>query len=295
MLWMYSFCVLPFSISSQNLIDGYFLVYLSIFFTLEACMYTYPLVLGSNLSNVFLSLSDLLTLEAVDYVSRISFNPAIQSLLGILELAHLVTRWLDCNHRCVCLTPNMLVYLLRSLLQSLYIHLDLHFHYFCFLYSLHILDLLHYNFRFNFNIPILKSSHYHIWLPFCSWILVVWLWHERPFLNVLLFILLLDRRSFPDGMLILGWWSSITRTESKETLDSVHIELRFYYRPVVVATLLVPTQPNAPPPSPSPSSHVSVLLSWVPSRRNAPIPPPPGPAWLCSPVPLPPLYDLSVR
>ena len=57
----------------------------------------------------------------------------------------------------------------------------------------------------------------------------------------LLIILLLDRPLCPDGMLIVGWWSSSPRTEAKETLDSIPIELRFYSRPVVVATLLFPT------------------------------------------------------
>ena len=73
--------------------------------------------------------------------------------------------------------------------------------------------------------------------------------HRFPFLITqiqclllpLLIILLLDRPLCPDGMLIVGWWSSSPRTEAKETIDSIPIELRFYSRPVVVATLLFPT------------------------------------------------------
>ena len=64
-------------------------------------------------------------------------------------------------------------------------------------------------------------------------------------------LLLLDRPPCHDGMLILGWWWTSTRTEAKETLDYVPIELRFYSRPIVVATLLVPMRPDANhPPTP---------------------------------------------
>ena len=46
MLWMYYSCVLFFFVSSQDLIVGSFLVYLSIFFTLEACIYTCRFIVG---------------------------------------------------------------------------------------------------------------------------------------------------------------------------------------------------------------------------------------------------------
>ena len=71
-------------------------------------------------------------------------------------------------------------------------------------------------------------------------------------------VLLLDRPPCNDGIVIMGWWSSSTRTDAKETLEYVPIEFRFYSRPVSVATLLIPTRPDAPP---SLSSHVSVLIS----------------------------------
>ena len=59
-------------------------------------------------------------------------------------------------------------------------------------------------------------------------------------------LLLLDRPLCPVGMIIVGWSSSSPTTEAKETLYSVPIELRFYSRPILVATLLVPTLSNAP-------------------------------------------------
>ena len=48
-------------------------------------------------------------------------------------------------------------------------------------------------------------------------------------------------------MLIVGWWSSSPQIDSKETLDYVPIGLRFFSRPVVVATLLIPPLPESPP------------------------------------------------
>ena len=53
-------------------------------------------------------------------------------------------------------------------------------------------------------------------------------------------LLLLDPPPCHDGMLIVGWWSSSPRTDAKEALDSVPIELHFYSSPVVLAKLLVP-------------------------------------------------------
>ena len=58
-------------------IFGPFLVYLSIFLTLEQFMYFPPLIIGSNISSGCLSIYDLLTMESVDYVSLISFTPGI--------------------------------------------------------------------------------------------------------------------------------------------------------------------------------------------------------------------------
>ena len=63
--------------SSKNLIVGSFLVYLSIFFTLKASIYTFTLIVGSNLSTGFIYCSDLLTLEAVEYALLISFTTVI--------------------------------------------------------------------------------------------------------------------------------------------------------------------------------------------------------------------------
>ena len=83
------------------------------------------------------------------------------------------------------------------------------------------------------------------------------------------------------------------QTEAKETLDSVPIELLLYSSPVVVATLLVPTQPDPPPPPFALQSRLSSpLLTSLHSKR--PNLPPPGPARLCSPIPLPPLWLRSV-
>ena len=77
MLWMHSFCVLFFFVSSQHLIVSSFLVFSSICFTLEYFMYSCPFIVESNISTWCLSLSDLLTLEYVDAVSPILFNPRI--------------------------------------------------------------------------------------------------------------------------------------------------------------------------------------------------------------------------
>ena len=72
-----------FFVSSQDLIVGYFLLCLSIFFTLEACIYVCPFILGSNISTLCLSISVLLTLEEFDSASLISFTLDIFiSLLG---------------------------------------------------------------------------------------------------------------------------------------------------------------------------------------------------------------------
>ena len=60
-------------------------------------------------------------------------------------------------------------------------------------------------------------------------------------IHIFLLYLLLDQHMCPDGMLIVGCCLSSPQTEAKETLDFVHIELRFYSRLVVVSTLLVPT------------------------------------------------------
>ena len=96
-------------------------------------------------------------------------------------------------------------------------------------------------------------------------------------------IFLLCQPPCPDGMLIVGWSSSIPQIEAKETLDSVPIELCLYSRPVVVATLLVPARPDALPLSPS--SHVYILLSWVTSIKNAPTSPHPVPRACALPFP----------
>ena len=61
-------------------------------------------------------------------------------------------------------------------------------------------------------------------------------------------LLLVYRHLCPGGMLLVGWWPSSPRTEAKETLYSVLIELRFYSRPVVFATLIVSTRPDAASP-----------------------------------------------
>ena len=96
-------------------------------------------------------------------------------------------------------------------------------------------------------------------------------------------------------MLIVGWWSSSPRILAKETIDSVPIELRFYSRFVVVTTLLVPTRPENPlsPHSVAVQSRLrSTLLISLHKKR--PDLPPPGPACLCYPLPLPPLRLRSV-
>ena len=77
MLWMYNFFVQFLFVSSQNIISGSFLVCFYIFFKLEACMYTFPFIVGSNISTVCISISDFITLELVDSVSLISFTPGI--------------------------------------------------------------------------------------------------------------------------------------------------------------------------------------------------------------------------
>ena len=77
MFWMYYFYVLLLVLLSKNLIVGSFLVCLSIFSTLESFMYNCLFIVGSNISTECISFYDLLTLESVDSVSIISFNPRI--------------------------------------------------------------------------------------------------------------------------------------------------------------------------------------------------------------------------
>ena len=102
-------------------------------------------------------------------------------------------------------------------------------------------------------------------------------------LILLLLLYLLDRPPSPDGILLVGWWSSSPQTEAKETLDSVPIELHLYFRPVLIAALLLYTRPDAPPPSPPhPVSlqsclHSPLLSSLHPKRPDLP---PPDPARL---------------
>ena len=97
-------------------------------------------------------------------------------------------------------------------------------------------------------------------------------------------------------MIIAGRWSYSTQTKAKETLDSVPIEVRFYYRPVVVAIIMLPMQPRAlPPPSPPialQSRLQSPLLSSL--QPKWPEPPTSVPTHLCSHLPLPPLRLHSV-
>ena len=50
--------------------------------------------------------------------------------------------------------------------------------------------------------------------------------------NYFLLLLLLGRSSCPHGMFIVGWCYSSPWIEAKGTLNSVPIQLRFYYRPV---------------------------------------------------------------
>ena len=50
MLCIYYFCVLLLIVSSQNMIVGYLLVCLFIFFTSEACIYAFPCIVGFNIS-----------------------------------------------------------------------------------------------------------------------------------------------------------------------------------------------------------------------------------------------------
>ena len=86
----------------------------------------------------------------------------------------------------------------------------------------------------------------------------------------LLLLFLLYRPLCPDGMLIVGWWSSSPQTEAKETLDSVPIELRFYSRPVVVSTLLVAMRPEAPPVALHSCLRSPLLSSLHPKRPDPP-------------------------
>ena len=92
MLWMHYFCVMFLFVSYKILIVGYFLVCLSIFLTLEACMHVCPLIVGPNISTRRLYIYDLLTMEAVDYILLISFTPgiSISSLFLNLRILFLV-------------------------------------------------------------------------------------------------------------------------------------------------------------------------------------------------------------
>ena len=75
--WMHYFCVICFFVSSKNIIVDYFLVCLSIYFTLQVCMYNCHFTVGSNIFNGFYSLSYIIILEYVDAVSLILFSPGI--------------------------------------------------------------------------------------------------------------------------------------------------------------------------------------------------------------------------
>ena len=68
MLWMSYFCIIP------RFDCWLLLLYLSIFLTLEACMYVCPFILGSNIYTRCLSISVLLTLEDFESASLISFT-----------------------------------------------------------------------------------------------------------------------------------------------------------------------------------------------------------------------------
>ena len=107
---------------------------------------------------------------------------------------------------------------------------------------------LSYHFQLNFLI-IIFDSYFNYGELGCYFLMCL----------IFLLLIILDRPPCPDGMLIVGWWSSSPQKEAKETLESVPIELCFYSRPVVFYPLLVPALPSSP--SPLPSSHVSVLLS----------------------------------
>ena len=83
--------------------------------------------------------------------------------------------------------------------------------------------------------------------------------------DLFIILLLLDRPPCPGGMIIVGWWWSSTQTEAKETLGYVPIELRFFSRPVIIATLLSPIWP--PPPRLSSTNRVTVR-EWYPRLRG---------------------------
>ena len=133
-------------------------------------MYIFPLVVGSNSSTGWLSLSGLLTLEYFDSVSLISFAPGISISSWYYWIFSSCSLFTGFNHYFVCIPPYMLACLRRYLLQILNIHIDLHFHHFRFLSILRFTNTIHYNHRFRFCIPFLKSSHDHLWLPLCYFI-----------------------------------------------------------------------------------------------------------------------------
>ena len=76
-LRVYYFCALLWFVSYKNLIVGSFLVHFSIFFTLEASMYTCPFIVISNISTGEIYIYDILTFEYVDSLSLISFTTEI--------------------------------------------------------------------------------------------------------------------------------------------------------------------------------------------------------------------------
>ena len=89
----------------------------------------------------------------------------------------------------------------------------------------------------------------------------------------LILLLLLDQPMCPNDMLILGYWSSSPWTEFKETLDYFPIQVIFYV--YILGMYLFPHYlcPRDLNPPLFPSIHVSILLSWFPSIRNAPTSP----------------------
>ena len=96
-------------------------------------------------------------------------------------------------------------------------------------------------------------------------------------LLLLIIIIILGWTLCPPGILILGWWCSISRADTKRTLDSFPIVTVLFYARLILPILLFTHANRCPPLLLTPSSHISgssTLLS--PLYTKSPTLPP---AW----------------